>query len=155
MDWFPAVMTVVGVLIGVGIQELRIWRERRDKYRDMVFEKRLDAHQGAYYQCMRLSKVSMPWHLVEDGGVENVSKEIDEATEWLNKNALYLDEDSRERMEDLMIFLNISASKYEEERDKGGKNDKKVRNKVVGEVGKVLYTLKKGIGVKHLTEQEM
>ena len=49
MDWFPAVMTLVGVLIGVGIQELRFWHERKDKYKDMVFEKRLAAYQGAYY----------------------------------------------------------------------------------------------------------
>ena len=35
MDWFPAVMTLIGVLVGVGIQEIRIWRERTDKYKDI------------------------------------------------------------------------------------------------------------------------
>jgi hypothetical protein len=155
MDWFPAIMTVVGVLIGVGIQGLRIWREKRDKYRDMVFERRLDAHQAAYYRCMRLLRVSVPWQLAEDGGLDSVVKEIDEATEWLNQNALYLDEGSREGMEDLMISLNISAGKYEKEGRKGGRNDKKVRDKVVREVGEVLHSLKKGIGVKHLPDQEI
>jgi len=31
MDWFPAVMTIAGVLVGVGVQEFRIWRAKIDK----------------------------------------------------------------------------------------------------------------------------
>jgi hypothetical protein len=31
MDWFSAVMGLVGVLLGVAIQEFRFWRERKDK----------------------------------------------------------------------------------------------------------------------------
>lgn len=73
MDWFPAVMTLIGVLVGVGIQELRIWRERKDKYKDMVFEKRLDAHQEGHYRIAKLVMAMMPNQIMKGGGFKSCS----------------------------------------------------------------------------------
>ena len=112
MDWVTAVIGLVGVIVGVGIQEFRIWRERKDKYKDMVFEKRLDAHQGAYYWCMTLFELMLPPKLMKDGGVKVAAEETLKATDWLNKNALYLDEDSRVVMNLFFRYISETCYKY-------------------------------------------
>jgi hypothetical protein len=155
MDWFPAVMALVGVLVGVGVQEFRIWREKKDKYKDMVFEKLLEAHQDAYYWCMRLSGHMRPDRLMRDGGVEAAIKEDQEALEWLNKNALYLDEDSRTKMTSFILYIHETSMKYKDEKWKKNINIEEELLKTLENVVKVTSSLKKGIGVKYLPEQEI
>jgi len=155
MDWFPAVMTLVGVLIGVGIQEFRIWRERKDKYKDMVFERRLDAHQGAYHQCMRLLKFVMPDKLVVDGGAEVAIKETLEAHEWLNKNALYLDGDSREKVSNLFRYICETGLKYKDEKWRENINIGEETRKLLEKLVEALVCIERGIGVEYLPERKM
>jgi len=155
MDWLTPVMGIIGVVVGAGIQEFRIWREKKDKYMDMVFEKRLDAHQGAYYWCMRLLKVALPINLTQDGGVQVAVEEINEAMEWVDKNALYLDEDSRIEIGELFKFVNVTSSKYVDRRNIEGINSEEERQKVVKKVREVLSSITRGIGVKYLPEQRI
>jgi hypothetical protein len=152
MDWFPAVMTLAGVLVGVGVQEFRIWREKKDKYKDMVFEKRLDAHQGAYYWCMTLVKLAMPHRLVKDGGKQALVKGMWEATEWLNKNALYLDEGSLEEMNKFFQYVSETGVKYRGERRGQDINVATEAAELVRNSGEVLGSIKRGIGYKYLPE---
>ena len=155
MDWLPAVMTLIGVLVGVGIQEIRIWREKKDKYKDMVFEKRLDAHQGAYYWCMRLSGVVMPHSLAKDGGTQPAVKVLGEALEWLDKNALYLDEDSRIKMDALIGDAYGTASRYEDKEGRGNINEGKEERRLSGEIREALASIKTGVGVRYLPERRI
>lgn len=60
MDWITPLVGFLGLAIGFGYQEYKIRHERKDKYKDMVFGKRLESHQGAYYQCHRLVGFMMP-----------------------------------------------------------------------------------------------
>lgn len=150
MDWFPAFMTLVGVLVGVGVQELRIWREKKDKYKDMVFGKRLDVHQGAYYQCRKLTIVMMPFNLMKVGGVDAAIKEIWEAMDWMNKNALYLDEDSREKMDEFQIYANNTASKYVSEKERKNINTEEEEKKLGENLREVLSCIQRGVGAKYL-----
>jgi hypothetical protein len=152
MDWVTAVIGLVGVIVGVGIQEFRIWRERKDKYKDMIFEKRLDAHQGAYYWCTTLIKLALPQSLLKDGGIQALVKGMRDATEWLNKNALYLDEGSVIEMNRFLRYVSERGVKYTRER--GGKdiNVKEEVMELAKNSGKLLASLKKGIGYKYLPE---
>jgi hypothetical protein len=154
MAWFPAVMTLVGVLVGVGVQEFRIWREKKDKYKDMVFERRLDAHQGAYYECMRLLKFVMPDKLVVDGGVEVAIEETLEAHEWLNKNALYLDEDSRTKMSALFNYICETTIKYKDAKWRKNINIGEETRKLIDNLSEVLGCIQRGIGVEYLPERK-
>ena len=154
MDWFPAVMTLVGVLVGMGVQEFRIWREKKDKYKDMVFEKRLDAHQGAYYWVTRLLKLMVPPKLMKDGGAEVAFKETEKANEWLDKNALYLDENSRIKMLNFIIYIHETLRKYEDEEGRSNINIKAETMELYEKSGDLLSNIERGIGVKYLHKQK-
>jgi hypothetical protein len=155
MDWFPAVMTLVGVLIGVGIQEFRIWRARKDKYGDMVFEKRLDAHQGAYYWCKRLTVSVRPDRLLRDGGVEAGIKEVWRGLEWLDKNALYLDEDSRLKVNNFIVYIAGIIVRYRDKKWRKNIEVEEEMQKVLEKVVEVVTSIERGIGVKYLPEQKI
>jgi hypothetical protein len=155
MDWFPAVMTLVGVLVGVGVEELRIWRERKDKYRDMIFEKRLDAHQGAYYWCMKLLSLTMPNKLMRDGGLRDVNEKLGEAMEWVRKNELYLNLDSREKLIDYFEYVATTSLKYKDVEGRSNIDIGEETRKLVENLGKVSSSIQKGIGVKYLPEEKL
>lgn len=56
-DWVAPVMGLAGVALGAGIAEFRHWRESRERYQAMSFERRLEAHQEAYYYNQRFYEV--------------------------------------------------------------------------------------------------
>jgi hypothetical protein len=121
----------------------------------MVFEKRLDAHQGAYYWCMRLLKVIRPHRLMKDGGPGVVVAEWWEATEWLNKNALYLDEGSRAKMNDFLYYISVTSPKYLDEKEKNKINVEEELRNLVTNLGDVLSSIKKGVGAEYLPEVQV
>ena len=155
MDWFPAVMTLVGVLVGLGVQEFRIWRERKDKYKDIVFEKRLEAHQDAHYRCKRLLGVMMPYKLMKDAGKKAAIEEIGKYYEWRNKNALYLDRDSRIKMNMLFKYVLDAVEKYEDGEWLKNINVREETQKLNENIVEVLYSIEKGLGVDYLPEEEI
>ena len=154
MDWATAVITLAGVIAGVGIEEFRFWRERKDKYKDMVFEKRLDAHQGAYYWCTRLLDVMWPHKLMRDEGVRGAMKEGQGALDWLGKNALYLDEDSRIGMDVFIDYMCETAYKYVDEKGRKNINVEEETGKLLQNSREVVSRIKRGVGVKYLPEPE-
>lgn len=155
MDWFPAVMTLAGVLIGVGIQEFRIWRERKDKYKDMIFEKRLEAHQGAHYRCRRLLMFMTPYKLVKDGGVSAALEEMREFSEWLHKNTLYLDIGSRTKISMFLNYLLNTVKKYQDEEWIKNMNVKEETLELHGNMAEVLLSIERGVGVNYLPEEKI
>jgi hypothetical protein len=155
MDWFPAVMTLVGVLIGVGIQEFRYWHERKDKYKDMVFEKRLEVHQGAYYRCHRLVGFMMPEKLVEDGGIEALADELGEYREWISKNALYLASDSKIKMNMFFHYAFKKGKKYADKEGIKTMNVKEETLELTKNFVEVLASVERGVGVEYLPEENI
>jgi hypothetical protein len=154
MDWFTPLVGFLGVAIGLGFQELKIRRERKDKYKDMVFERRLDAHQGAFYECMRLLKFVMPDKLVVEGGVAVAIEETMEAHEWLNKNALYLDGDSRTKVSALFNYICETAIKYKDEKWRKNINIGEETRKLIDNLSEALGCIERGIGVEYLPERK-
>lgn len=156
MDWIAPVMGLIGVVVGAGIQEFRIWRERKDKYKDMVFEKRLDVHQSANYWCMKLSRLMSPHRIMEDGAIAVVIKEVREASEWLAKNELYLDEESSLKMTEFLKYVCETCLKYSEDK-KVGKNINVAEEtrKLLDNTIALFSSIRRGIGVKYLPEQRI
>lgn len=152
MDWVTPFLGLLGVVVGAGIQEFRIWREKKDKYMDMVFEKRLDAHQGAYYWCMKLFSLMSPSTLMGDGGVEAAFKGCVEGSDWLIKNALYLDEDSRVKMNQFFVYVTKTCGKYLDETSRKNINTKDEAVKLLQHARDVVSSIKRGVGVKYLPE---
>jgi hypothetical protein len=153
MDWFTPFVGFLGVAIGLGYQEYRIRRERKDKYKDIVFEKRLDAHQGAFYHCVRMLKFAMPDKLITDGGFAVAIKETLEGHEWLNKNALYLDRDSRTKMGLFFNYICETAIKYKDEKWRRNVNIGEETEKLMDNVAEMLACIERGVGGEYLPER--
>jgi hypothetical protein len=150
MDWFTPLVGFLGLAIGFGYQEYRFRRERKDKYKDMVFEKRLAAHQDAYYWCMRLFNLMMPNRLMIADGRKNLNKETWEAHEWLTKNALYLDEVSAEKWIDFFEYVQETCQKYENETSRKDINVKEETKELRKHTEEVVAAIRKGVGYKYL-----
>ena len=155
MDWLSAVIGLVGVLAGLGVGQFTISRERKDRYKNMVFQKRLDAHQGAYYWCMRLTALMRPDRLMREGGVRRAIEKNWEALEWLNKNALYLDNNSRLKMMGFVRYIGETSLKYKDEKWRTEVRIKEETLNVLMRGGEVAAAVEKGIGVDYLPKQKI
>ena len=155
MDWFTPLVGFLGVGIGFGYQEYRIRRERKDKYKDMVFERRLDAHQGAHYWCERLVKSMMPHRLMKAEGVGVARGELVEAQEWLRKNTLYLDEGSREKLAVFFLYVAKTVMKYKDEGQRKNINVKEEARELSKNAAAVLHRIERGIGCEYLPERKI
>jgi hypothetical protein len=94
---WEAIFGLIGVVVGSGLTAgfnyYRDRREREEKYRVMLYEKRLEAHQRAFYYIQKLNEV-----LNTAQNDEDIWKVTREAREWWDSNCLYLDEESRKEM---------------------------------------------------------
>lgn len=52
--WGYVIAVVAGVIISEAIRWLRDWREGGKKYKVMLYAKRLEVHQKAYYYTIQL-----------------------------------------------------------------------------------------------------
>jgi hypothetical protein len=86
--WVGIGGTLGGALIGSLTTWFIQWSQNKEKYQQMAFEKRLQAHQQAYALCGNLMSTTFTQLSTE----ETVAKVID----WYYNNCLYLDSNSRE-----------------------------------------------------------
>ena len=154
MDYIAAIIGFAGVALGALILGITNWLARKDKYKDMVFEKRLDAHQGAHYWCMRLMTVMRPDRITRKGGVAAAVEKNQEALEWLNKNALYLDQDSRLKMVSFVKYIGEASLKYRDEEWRTEVHMKEETLNVVMRAAEAATAVEKGIGVEYLPKQK-
>jgi len=141
-DWAIAVAVVFGTLLGVSIGEFRQWRERRERYQLMTFEKRLEAHQRAFYWCHKLNVV------LNRKDPKEIHKIADEAREWWDDNCLFLDQNSRQKMIPLFNFANQYANEIEDP----NRFDTHVGHHVWSYLNESLKAITEGIGAEHLLE---
>ena len=155
MDLLIALVGFLGLAIGFGYQEYRMRRERKDKYKDMVFEKRLEVHQGAYYRCNRLVGFMMPEKLVEDGGIVALADELGEYRVWISKNALYLAPDSRIKMNVFFHYAFKKGKKYADKEWIKTMNVKGETLELTKNLVEVLDSVERGVGVEYLPEERI
>jgi hypothetical protein len=139
------VFGLIGVILGVGVMEFRHWREERERYQVMTFEKRLETHQAALNWCYQLNRVL---NSRDPGDIHGIA---DQAREWWNKNCLLLDEKSRESMVLTINFSHSYANKFEHP-DKGEPEAQK-GSQVWHYLNDSLRAIHEGIGVKYLPEK--
>ena len=99
MEWLTGLFTLLGMALYAGISEFRNWQERKGRFRVMTFEKRLEAHQKAYYWWSNLNRV------LNVGDAEEIHRIANEAREWYDGSCLFLDTNSRREM---VRFINLS-----------------------------------------------
>ena len=132
-EWIVALISVV---LGAGIIEFRHWRDSREQFRVMTFEKRLQTHQEALSYCYKL------YHSIfsrKDEGEKN--KTVNEVGKWWEDNCLLLDEKSRRKMLDLVGDARDYVNGFAES-----------QSTVQRTFRETLRVISQGIGVKHLPE---
>jgi hypothetical protein len=102
-DWITPIVGFIGVIIGIASVEIRLSREKKERYQVMTFEKRLEVHQQAFGWCLRISNLlGKSWgDLGREGNTAQamtLDELYNEANEWYFNNCLYLDDDSRRNM---------------------------------------------------------
>jgi len=150
--WLTPVIGIIGVIIGVGITEIRQWMERKEKYQTLIFERRLKVHQEAYSLCYRLE---LNIHLLQKNEMLQKTKKqydkcVDDAkriNDWWLDNCLYLDKKSQEMILNTLFYSTKQIDSIMED-----KKDE-VLEKFMEEQFKVtLDSIAKGVGVKYLPE---
>ncbi len=130
------IIALLSAIIGAGISEFRHWREVKEQYRVMTFEKRLHIHQAALSQIYRI------WHDMYNNNLsfDDKNGSIKKAIKWWEDNQLLLDYASRRQMQDL-----FSAAYYHLD----GSDKPSVFPQTWRKTREVIY---KGIGSKHLPD---
>ncbi|MBM3156819.1 MAG: hypothetical protein FJ004_05990 [Chloroflexi bacterium] len=133
--WIGVVGIVIGVMLSEVVRWLRDRGEKQEKYRVMLYEKRLEIHQQAFTWLRKLAAVTM----ASDTEKREVISKVDE---WWNSNCLYLDDESREAMLDAISgvegLIDLSPPQAE------------VKRTARLALEKALSSVMHGIGMKHL-----
>ncbi len=80
-EWGIALIGVGGLIAGAIISEIRHWLDRKQRFRVMTFEKRLETHQAALSQIQKLR------HSIESKlSFEEKKVAIDNLLHWCEDN---------------------------------------------------------------------
>jgi hypothetical protein len=144
VDWLTPTIGFVGVALGAGISEYRRWRDNKDQFRVLTFEKRLKIHQQAFAHLCKMGLKLSAYKNLKDSPTNEYQKTLksstDSAYEWYLDNCLSLDEVTQNKF----IEFIIEAEHYSIFKDSSKKSDM-----LFDEVRKAIT---QGIGVQHLPE---
>ncbi|MFC1954824.1 hypothetical protein ACFLVZ_03275 [Chloroflexota bacterium] len=134
-----ALFGLIGVLMGIAATSFYKWIDRKERFRVMTFEKRLEIHQRAYYWNQKIySELSSK----NANTLRNIAQEIQE---WWNNNSLLLDEKSRTSMISVINSTNRYARGLDQPEFATG----------IEQIWDVLNTnledIETGIGAEHLS----
>jgi hypothetical protein len=116
-DWGIALIGVGGIIVGAIITEVRYWLDRKQRFRVMTFEKRLQVHQDAYRLCMEQALLMDELRRKGLEVSERFLKSHDETREWLNRNCLYLDKRSHKAIIEAFFATSIYGRDFAEKRE--------------------------------------
>lgn len=145
------IVGLLGVALGAGIEEFRLWRQRKERYEVITFEKRLEVHQQALSGFVDISTSILPRRLRQKNGVEEALNEAEKFSQWYKINCLYLDEYSQKLLLEFSIFSNNQIRKYHNEGEEKLDDEYEEEQiiKMVRTAGKAIV---KGIGAKYLPD---
>lgn len=144
-DWAVAIIGPICLLLGIGISEFRQWRQERNKYRFVTFEKRLTVHQEAYNLASEIG--AMFFEQLTGQGMptsENLTFTISKTRAWWRGNCLWLDKASRKAFLDLVNHTEVYAESY----------DPDDAEKCLAFAGIATKKIASGIGEQHLPDIE-
>ena len=158
---------VIAVVLGVAISELirlfHDWQERHEKYRLMIYEKRLEAHQEAFYWVRELNRLfTGSMADMDQDRVDKIKEIINKVDTWWGSHCFYLDDKSSDSVLEVMTrseeligaygdFVLPYRSNAEPDREQYEKW-KKERWQLTVFIDRTWRTLEKGIGMKHIEE---
>jgi len=137
-----AFFSLLGVIIGILVTSFWNWRERKERFKVMTFEKRLEAHQLAYYWNQTI------YHSLNSGDAEQIRGYIHNAQEWWNSHCLFLDEKSQKSF----ITVFNSGNRYVRNITRPGSEPK--AEQIWDDLQNNLSDIVKGIGAEHLQRVE-
>jgi len=147
-DWIPVIGTVLGMIVGgilgAGLQELRFREERKQKYRVMTFDKRLDTHQQAFHWCQELNQI------LNTGEPKEIHEVSVKARKWWNNNCLFLDKYSRTKM----IGLFNLAHSFANEKQRPVQQEVRLGDAVWNRLDESFKAIMEGIGTEYLPEMK-
>ena len=145
-DWAIALIGLLGVILGVATSAFWQWTEREERYRVMMFEKRLAVHQEAFTLTSQIrTKLLLAVSEKNMPSQDEVYSDFEEMREWWKANCLYLDSTSRKAFLDLFVSVRIYAVSYNPE------DAKKCLELTKTTVQKIIQ----GIGEQYLPEIEL
>jgi hypothetical protein len=101
-DLISIVVGPVSLLLGIAVSEFRQWRQEKEKYKTLTFEKRLTAHQEAFKLTNELREDFTFIFTGEGTPTDEVFyKDIGQLKIWWKGNCLWLDPASRKILFDL------------------------------------------------------
>ena len=155
---------VIAVVLGVAISELirwfHDWREGHEKYRLMLYEKRLEAHQSAFYWVRELNKSfpGSPADMDQDR-VDKIKEIMNKLDTWWASHCFYLDEKSCNsvldvvtRSQELIYFYVLPYRSNDEPDSEQYEKWRKERWQLTHSIDHTRRTLEEGIGMKHIEE---
>jgi hypothetical protein len=157
-EWALAIAVVIGTIIGASIGEFRHWRESKERYHVITFEKRLETHQEAFKYCFEINEFLGLMRGGDLQALEDFKKVIVDAKGWWFSHCLYLDDSSRNILPDVFEVALINAEELSKELDKAKKPDIetlaaiKSNAKAKTKIAEAIVCIIKGIGVKYLPE---
>lgn len=113
-DWAVAIIGPICLLLGIAISEFRQWRQERNKYKFVTFEKRLTVHQEAYNLASEIG-----WMFFEQltgQGMptsDDLTSKSSKMRTWWRGNCLWLDKASRKAFLDLVNHAEVYAESYD------------------------------------------
>ena len=137
-----ALIGLIGILLGIAATSFFKWIDRKERFKVMTFEKRLDVHQSAYYWNQRI------YQELSSKDASILKKIISDAQQWWNTNCLLLDENSRISMISVFNSTNRYARGIEHPDLATGSE------RVWDDLDKNHKDIIKGIGVEHLNRIE-
>jgi hypothetical protein len=143
-DWLAPVMGLAGVILGMGISEYRRWREEKEQYRLMTFDKRLKTYQEALHlQDKILGSMTLYNSLTDksEDRKESLDETMTELWDWYITNCILLDRDTNEKIVEVMLMLQEHIDV-----------NKQINNANYKQIHELRKTIVAGIGVKHLPE---
>lgn len=107
MEITAGIFTILGIIIGWFITFWKFRLERKDKFRMAAIEKRLEAHQKAYAQCMIFVDV------INEHNGEKVKIIFEDARTFYTNYSLYLEKGTRKKFVETLGFINAFCPRWD------------------------------------------
>jgi len=111
MELIIGLFTIVGGIIGWFFTYMKFKLERKDKFRMAAIEKRLEAHQKAYAQCMTF------FDIMNSRDEDEVQKVFKAGQDFMANYSLYLEKGTREKFVEALGFINAYCPRWDYLRD--------------------------------------
>ncbi len=125
------ILPLATLIIGATIPLITLYLNRKDMYRTVAIEKRLEAHQKAFEQCMFFV------NCLDEHDAEKVRQVFKDAQTFYSKYSLYLEKQTRKKFIEALGFINAYCPRWDYLKDFEGEERQRELMKIRKESKKV------------------